>query len=281
MRILKLLFSASVLLLVLVFVYAHFIEAKWIRIRKTEISLGSGSRNPASLRIAHLTDLHLSPAVSLDYLRSAFRETANQRPDLICLTGDYITTEVTRRAEFIDALKILSSAAPTYACPGNHDGGAWAEARGGYPTPDEIRSILSESKVIFLENGTAGLEIRNHRVVIGGLGDIWAKRCDPEAIRKMLDTAQADLRIILSHNPDSKTETGSLKWDLLLAGHTHGGQLYLPFLGAPFAPVNDKRYLNGLYEYGNGKIHVSAGVGNLHGVRLNCRPEISILDIRL
>jgi uncharacterized protein len=71
-----------------------------------------------------------------------------------------------------------------------------------------------------------------------------------------------------------------LKWDLLLAGHTHGGQFYFPFIGTPFAPVNDRKFVNGVFEYEKGKMYVSPGVGNLHGVRINCRPEISVLELK-
>lgn len=177
-------------------------------------------------------------------------------------------------------MKILSSAAPTFACPGNHDGGIWARQRGGYPNIDEIKSILSEGKVVLLENESAEITIRNHKIIIGGLGDIWAGRCVPDDIQEAFDSTKSELRIILTHNPDSKIKTKNLKWDIILAGHTHRGQFSLPILGTPFAPVNDKKYVNGLYEYMGGSLYVSPGIGNLHGLRINCRPEISILEIR-
>ncbi len=280
MRKAKILVFAAAFLLLLVLAYGHFIEPGWIRVRKTEVRIASGQAPAFTLTVAHLTDFHLSPAVSLDYLRGVFRETAAQRPDIICLTGDYISKRMSRKAEYIDALKILTSAAPTFACPGNHDGGAWAIKMGGYPDLGEIKSVLSQAHVVYLENASTALTLRGHRILVGGLGDIWAGRCEPESLRAVFDSTQADLKIILTHNPDSKSETRNLKWDLLLAGHTHGGQLYLPWIGAPFAPIVDKHFLNGLYEYAGGKIYVSPGVGNLHGMRINCRPEISILEIR-
>jgi predicted MPP superfamily phosphohydrolase len=87
------------------------------------------------------------------------------------------------------------------------------------------------------------------------------------------------LRILLNHNPDAKDLVRSYEWDLMLCGHTHGGQVCLPFIGAPFAPVRDKRYLHGLYAWNKRWLHISSGVGNLHGIRFNCRPEVSLLTV--
>jgi len=68
-------------------------------------------------------------------------------------------------------------------------------------------------------------------------------------------------------------------WDVVLCGHTHGGQIWIPGLGAPFAPVEDKRYIAGLYPWSNRWMHITKGVGNIWGLRFNCRPEISLLTI--
>ncbi len=265
----------------LIFLYGKFIESRWIKVKDTKIEISGTDSNKFDIRIVHLTDFHLGSDVSLDYLRSVFHQAVNQKPDLICLTGDYKTSGLIKnKAEYIDAIKILTAAAPTYACPGNHDGGLWARERGGTPNVDEIKFVLESAGVLFLENATSKIKIRKANIIIGGLGDIWADRCEPEKIEKDLDTSNVNLKIILTHNPDSKIQTKKLKWDLILAGHTHGGQLYIPLIGAPFAPIQDKKFVNGLYEYNGGKIYVSPGIGNLHGMRINCRPEISILDVK-
>ena len=83
----------------------------------------------------------------------------------------------------------------------------------------------------------------------------------------------------MSHNPDAKIHLRPLDWDLVVCGHTHGGQLRLPFLGTPFAPVADKRYVEGLHRWQERWLYVTRGVGNLHGVRFNCRPQVSVLDL--
>ncbi|MBW8888841.1 MAG: phosphodiesterase YaeI [Fibrobacteres bacterium] len=256
--------------------YACFVEPHWIRVRQTPIRIASV---PYSWRIVHLTDLHLSPAVSLDYLEGAFRQAIAQRPDLICITGDFFTDRLEGREAYAATLRILSRAAPTFACPGNHDGGKWAHARGGPSDPAELRGLLKEAGIRLLENEDTILTLPAGRILIGGLGDIWAERCDPGLIRADFDSSSAPLKILMTHNPDSKSRAAAIRWDLLLAGHTHGGQFSLPFVGTPLAPVGDKRFVNGLYSYTGRPFYVSPGVGNLHGVRFNCRPEISVLDL--
>lgn len=263
--------------------YMRFVEPRWLRVLITPITLpdrhGAQSNGKVTLRVVHLTDLHLSPSVSLEFLADAFRTAAARRPDLICLTGDFITDRLTAGERYSEALRILSDAAPTLACPGNHDGGEWARQRGGYRDTDSLRALLDRAGIGLLENSDTTLEIRGSRVLVAGLGDLWALRCDPEAIRAKMAASDADVKILLTHNPDSKTQAKDLKWDLLLAGHTHGGQMRLPFLGTPFAPVRDRAFVNGLRIYQGNPVYVSPGVGNLHGMRLNCRPEISVLDL--
>ena len=86
--------------------------------------------------------------------------------------------------------------------------------------------------------------------------------------------------IVLSHNPDSKELLKKYDWDLMCCGHTHGGQLVIPLIGfRPFLPVIDKSFPEGLLSWGKRHVHISRGIGNLHGLRFNCRPEISILNV--
>jgi predicted MPP superfamily phosphohydrolase len=85
--------------------------------------------------------------------------------------------------------------------------------------------------------------------------------------------------ILLSHNPDTKQRLLRYSWDLMLSGHTHGGQLSLPLVGEPFAPIEDKAHVHGLYRWEDRWLHITAGVGALHSLRFNCRPEVSVLTL--
>ena len=84
--------------------------------------------------------------------------------------------------------------------------------------------------------------------------------------------------MVVAHNPDSKDYLKDYRWDLLLSGHTHGGQIVLPFV-QNFAAVRDKRFIAGLYRWEGRQIYITRGVGSLMGIRFNCRPESSILTL--
>ena len=86
--------------------------------------------------------------------------------------------------------------------------------------------------------------------------------------------------LCLAHNPDAKDALDGLPWDLMLAGHTHGGQVVLPFLGPPVVPVRDRRFVSGLNGWSSRLIYTTRGVGNLYGLRVHCRPEVTLLDLR-
>ena len=106
-------------------------------------------------------------------------------------------------------------------------------------------------------------------------GDLWPDEIESNAAFSSVDPHTPV--ILLAHNPDSKDVLSERTWDLMLSGHTHGGQVRIPFDGPRFAPVTDKRYVAGLAPWGSRQIHVSRGVGNLVGIRFRCRPEVSVL----
>jgi predicted MPP superfamily phosphohydrolase len=112
-----------------------------------------------------------------------------------------------------------------------------------------------------------------------GLADIWSEPLNLASAFPPGDSDGAEARLLLSHNPDSKDFLKFKPWDLMLCGHTHGGQVVLPWLGAPWAPVRDKRFLAGMYAWDNRWIHITRGVGNVHGFRFNCPPEVSLITL--
>ena len=122
------------------------------------------------------------------------------------------------------------------------------------------------------------IQIRGQPVYVAGVGDLWAGELNAEKAFESRPSVGAT-RVLLAHNPDSKDTLRHQPWDLMLSGHTHGGQCDLVFFGTPFAPVRDRRYVRGLGKWNDRWIHVTAGVGNLHGLRLNCRPDVSLLTL--
>jgi len=231
------------------------------------------------VRILHLSDLHLSWAVPLSLIESAITLGLREKPDVICLTGDFITgLEDLGTGTYARTLSRLSMVAPTFAVLGNHDGGIWAREVGGYSDHGAVKELLEHSGIQLLHNTSTRVQIRSAGLSVVGLGDLWADEIEPKRAFSGLDTAIPV--VLLSHNPDSKDALGNYTWDLMLSGHTHGGQVLIPFDGPRFAPVLDKRYVAGLGAWGSRQIHVSRGVGSLGGIRLRCRPEVNLLVVR-
>ena len=179
-------------------------------------------------------------------------------------------------ARYSRVLKRLTSAAPVFAVLGNHDGGSWDAQANGHPDHSLTDNLLNESGVHLLHNANMSIEVCGGPLNLVGVGDFWSGETMPELAFTGIKKGPT---ILLSHNPDSKDVLGAHRWDLMLCGHTHGGQLRLPFLGTPCAPVRDKRFVEGLHRWENRWMNITRGVGNLHGLRFNCRPEISVLEI--
>ena len=258
--------------------WTRFIEPWWFKIAHHAVPLGLGGE---PLRLLQLSDMHADP-MPLSYVKKALRAGLALKPDLICVTGDFITEQYDQWHEYAGLLAELSAAAPTFAVLGNHDGGKWAYRPGwhhGYPDTKLVRKMLDTARIPLLHNRRERLAIRDHVLDLVGLGDWWADEMNPGAAFSGWKREPGVPVILLSHNPDTKERLQPFAWDVMLSGHAHGGQLSLPFIGEPFAPIRDKRFVRGLYRWEDRWLHVTAGVGALHTARFNCRPEVSLLTL--
>jgi hypothetical protein len=258
--------------------YPTLLEPRWFDVVRTNIKLRPQSRG--RLRILQLTDLHASRVVPLSLIGSAVDAGLAENPDIVCLTGDFITSrEDFDSKEYASILRKLSAAKPTYATLGNHDGGAWAGRGRGFKNHKLVDRILDEAGVELLHNRSLVLDAQGQKVVLAGVGDLWADEIDA---RRALQDAPADLPVVLmSHNPDSKEVLRPVPFDLMLSGHTHGGQVILPYYGTSLAAVRDHRYIAGRYDWDGRQMYISRGVGSLFGIRFRCRPEVTILDVEV
>lgn len=257
------------------FGYAKYCEPYWLELVEDCLALPGMT---GKLRVAHISDLHAFDAMPLGFIESALDLASQQQPDFACITGDFISHHITDTESYQSILKSFAAKVKTYAITGNHDGGAWVSRGGGYKDTSIVRSLLEKSGIEVLHNSNTIFKRNDTRLQLVGVGDIWAKECDSEAA---FDGSHANTpTILLSHNPDSKDLLGKYSWDLMLSGHTHGGQLLVPLIGTtPYAPVQDHRYIAGLKKWGNRFINVSRGVGAIEGMRFNCRPDVTLLEI--
>jgi uncharacterized protein len=265
--------AASALAGVPLLAYMRNIAPYRFEVRRERLAM-PGLESTRPVRIAHLSDLHWSRDVPDEILIHAFDLALAEKPDLVCITGDFVTSAHIPRPDYPKLLRRLSDRVPTLASMGNHDGGI---PNGPGKSSEPVRRVLLEGGIDVLHNSAKTIQAAGAEIEFVGLGDIWALEFSPPAAFPKGKPARP--RIVLSHNPDTKSALGSYDWDLLLCGHTHGGQVVPPLLGPLWVPVTDRRYVHGFKPWQNRWINVSSGVGSLFGIRFNCPPEVVILEL--
>lgn len=215
------------------------------------------------LRVALLTDLHLSPLVEARDIERAVAMTLAERPDLIVLGGDYVTWG---HDQFIgpvaELLSPLTAPLGVLAVLGNHD------------SDDPVAAALERYRFTVLRDAHTRIERRGDALDFIGLR-YWTRRIS--TIADLIE-APGNVNILLAHDPRRMTEAAELNLPLVLSGHTHGGQIVLPGIGAwnrGFFPV-----MEGTLARGNSVLYVSRGIGTVYvPMRLNCPPEIALLTL--
>ncbi len=257
--------------------YAFGVEPNWLERTFTRVTLPCKSLT-TGVRILHLSDFHASPMVPFSLIEKSVELGLEAKPDVICLTGDFVTDATPfDEAEYARILRRLSNAAPVFATLGNHDGGTWAATVHGFKDTSVVRALLRAANIPLLHNRSEVVRVGDQSVRFAGVADLWSHQVD--AVLAFADVASDDPAILLAHNPDTKDVLADRPWDLMLSGHTHGGQVVLPLLGERFVPVRDKRFVAGLKPWNGRQVYVTRGVGSIDGVRVNCRPEVTVLDI--
>jgi len=245
--------------LVGLFLYGWLIEPQRVELVRRTVTVHAETP-PVSLTIAHLSDLHIHTFGRRE--KKAIELVAASEPDLICLTGDYTSDPAEQSFAAVRRfLRELHAPFGVFASLGNWD-----------PNP---AAIFDGSPVQLLADRSATVEIRGVQVRLTGirfgLTPLSLDKPPPDAVN-----------ILLHHNPDYLEEASRLGYDLYLAGHTHGGQVRLPGLGA-IVRMSRRGYDAGLYRVGETWMYVSRGLGMESGplpeVRLFCRPEVTIIDL--
>ncbi|MCC6145809.1 MAG: metallophosphoesterase [Candidatus Hydrogenedentes bacterium] len=257
------------------------LEPQRLRIREYTVPVSGLPQALDGLRIAHISDTHYGPFVSLAFLRSVVAQANALHPDLIVLTGDYVHKTERAIADGVALFQNLESRLGIAAVLGNHDhweSTAECEAafrKIGVPLIDNRRLFLSSEGL--RENGRSGECIGS-----AGAGDLWT---DEVLLRQALSEVPGEMpRLLLSHNPDvaELPDIRGHRIDLMLSGHTHGGQVALPFLGTPIVPSQyGQKYSGGLVHGPACPVLVSRGVGMaLLPVRIGVPPEMGLLVLR-
>ena len=228
--------------------------------------------------VAVLSDFHFDPYFSVHPLHSAIGLVNNLRPDLIVLTGDFVTAP-----NFGDEKKGALAAEPCarllrqmhapyglWAVMGNHDDGTDVET---------VTRALQAENIRVLANQSQAIERDGARFWLAGVNDVLGNTADlPKTLRSV---PGGEAVILLAHEPDFADEASRFPIDLQLSGHSHGGQIRFPLLPPLYLPSMAKKYVLGTYQVGPLTLYTNAGLGTV-GVpmRLNCPPEITFLTLR-
>jgi len=257
--------------------YARFVEPWWIDFSHVRIPVRGLPPAFEGLRIAHLTDLHCNP-VSLGEIEDWVDKANQLAADLIALTGDYVTGGTKAPIEDVAArLGRLRAPLGVVACLGNHDYGAAYPA--GLPDHKSMgrrsREALEMHGIEVLVNGYASRRRGDAVLHLAGAGDLWTGEFDHDFLA---ETPGRPL-VVLAHNPDTLYSLHYPNFDLMLSGHTHGGQIKFPFLGPPRLPIQHRHLAEGHYQHLHAHVYVSRGLGYLTPVRFRSRPELGIVEL--
>lgn len=245
--------------------YALLLEPFWLSLERVRIPWKSLLSRPNSLRIAFLSDLHRGPDVEQEHIARAVALARETAPDLVLLGGDFVAGSADYADSCAQELARLRAPLGIYACLGNHD--YWTDA-------ERVTAALQRAGVRVLCN--EGIEI-TEGLWVAAVDDVWEGQPSLEsALNGMPAGATA---ILLAHEPDyADTVAADGRVALMLAGHTHGGQVWLPLIGPPILPYLGQRYPAGLYQVGEMALYVTRGVGLIAPrVRFNCRPEVTLI----
>lgn len=261
--------------------YSLFYEPHRVPVTRTSLKIAGLPESMNGLRIVQLTDLHLGPWISREFVRSVVDRANRLEPDLIALTGDYVHQSPDYIWPVAAELGRLRAKGGVAAVLGNHDWWESAELfrehfdRFGIPLIDNNRLILTPERRLE-RSAREGL-------CIAGVGDLWED--DIKFSSALGGVPDAMPRVVLSHNPDVAEMTelagGSYRADLLLAGHTHGGQVGFPVVGTPVIPSRyGQKYARGLVQGPACPVYVSRGVGTTGlPVRFRVPPEIAVITL--
>jgi len=261
--------------LLVVALSAFWFEPSSIRIVEHDVMLGSSiSQRP--LRIAIIADLHAgAPFIDETKIDRVVALTNAAKPDLVLLTGDFVIQGVIGGAHIpiettAQKLRALKAPLGVYSVLGNHD--RWEDA-------EHIASALEAAGIPVLENSAAALKRDNELLYLVGLSDAYTTL--PDVAAAFLNVPSDAKAVCFTHSPDVFPELPAA-CALTIAAHTHGGQVWLPFVGRPIVPSRfGQRYAAGLVEENGKSLFVSTGIGtSIIPVRLGVPPEIAILRVK-
>ena len=253
--------------------YTWRIEPRWLEIVQRSLPIARLPTAWAGRRLVQISDVHVGPRVDDDYVIETFRRVGELRPDIVVMTGDFLSYHPRVFDQLPNVYRHFPSGRrATLAVLGNHDYGAnWAHPEVAQQAIDTLKPF----GITVLRNEIHDVD----GLQVAGLDDWWAQHFDAQSVLPRIDKARAAL--VLSHNPDTLDLPVWADYEgWILSGHTHGGQCKPPFLPPPLLPVRNRRYTAGEFALsGNRRVYINRGVGHLLHVRFNVRPEVTMFEL--
>jgi uncharacterized protein len=260
--------------------YGYRVEPTWLELNQLDLPIANLPPAFNGFRIVQLSDFHCSKQVTPAYLSQAVDLALCQRPDVVVLTGDFVHKGYKYVSSVAACLSRLSAPGGVYAVLGNHDFSVRNSLgfRRYKHLHRAVAGALSAHGIRVLQNESIRLQREEATLHLIGVDDLWSRVCDLE--RAFGDVDDAHPRIVLAHNPRTIEFLNGRRCDLMLSGHTHGGQINLPRLGRPALGRRARRFAAGLYRYRGSQVYVNKGVGFGFRFRFGVRPEVAVFSLR-
>jgi predicted MPP superfamily phosphohydrolase len=256
------------------YAYAQKVEPGWVEVRPVSLRLPRLAAEFDGYRIAQISDIHMDDAwMHEDRLTEIVGQVNEQRPDLVVMTGDFVTHDWLRTYApgLVAALSKLSASDGVMAILGNHD--HWVDANG-------VHQVIRDAGMIDLSNAVHTLHRGESMLHIAGVDDFWERKSRLDLVLNQLPESGA--AVLLAHEPDFADQSAaSGRFDLQLSGHSHGGQVVVPMVGPLVLPYLGQKYPSGLYKVGSMLQYTNRGLGMVKPqFRFNCRPEITVFTLQ-
>jgi hypothetical protein len=246
-------------------------EPNWLEVTRLELPLAQLPSAFSGTRLVHFSDVHLGFNKDAHDVKRLVKHIKEAQPDMICFTGDIVDSEAEDLTDSVALLAELTAPLGKYAIFGNHD----------YKNTELLTRLLQSAGFVVLRNQSYLIKQGGARIAVAGLDDMLKGSPDPEAALK--DIPKDTFTVLMMHEPDYADTAEAYPFHLQLSGHSHGGQIRLPFVGAAYTPFGSQKYISGLYYTAKQTmpVYVNRGFGETYmPFRMLCRPELTVLTLR-
>ena len=244
-------------LLLVTLLWARYISTSGLIVKEYAVNNTKLNEDYDGFKIVHFSDLHYGSTIFESELKKVVNEINKQKPDIVVFTGDLVESGVNLTDNdlkvLVKELKKINPNIETFAVDGNHD----------YNNHDYYELVMKELDWHVLNNTYEFVYGKSKTpLVIVGLKDLMYGKQDYENAFSFLNETEEDLyTIVLAHEPDQIMEFSNYNFDLVLSGHSHLGQIRIPFIGALYTPVGSKKYYDEYYKVNNADLYISGGIG--------------------